>query len=177
MSPPPPNTHTHPDPLHHHPISLCLQTKQPQPPPPSSQSPLSCPAVLHKYINLLSASACVCVCARVWVGGERWHIDDRLATPQADLFHVSPDHRRSVFTHQARSVTWPTAAPPPDSAVSHQGLSPWRGETRGQKLGLDLEVVVPDWLSDLTDSCRPDGICDQRSEVKKAIKKSHLTPL
>lgn len=43
-------------------------------------------------------------------------------------------------------------------------------ETRGQRLGVDLEVVVPDWLSDPTDGCRPDGRYDRRSEVKGAIK-------
>ncbi|TNN66178.1 hypothetical protein EYF80_023656 [Liparis tanakae] len=43
-----------------------------------------------------------------------------------------------------------------------QNLSPWLGRLRDKRLGVNLEVVVPDWLSDLTDCHRPDGRYVQR---------------
>lgn len=91
------------------------------------------------------------------------HIDDGPATPQADLFHVSPDHRRSVFTewtHPDRLFQAPTpfllCRPNPEPVAL-------TGTTQGQRLGINLEVVVPELVSDLTDGCRADGRYDERS--------------
>ncbi|KAK1877575.1 Testis-expressed protein 9 [Dissostichus eleginoides] len=77
---------------------------------------------------------------------------------------------RSVFTHQNHPDTQPD--PPPPAQPCPPEPVTLAGEARGQRLGVNLEVVVPVWLSDLTDRRRPDGRYGQRSEVKDAIKKS-----
>lgn len=114
---------------------------------------------------------CVCVCC----GGCR-HIDDGPATPQADpLSCVTRSQTLSVYTSDpSRHTTRPLPTLPQPLPREPVALV---GETRGQRLGVNLEVVVPDWLSDLTDCCRPDGRYDRRSEVKGGHKKkeSQLT--
>ncbi|KAI4822417.1 hypothetical protein KUCAC02_007968 [Chaenocephalus aceratus] len=77
---------------------------------------------------------------------------------------------RSVFTHQTHPDTQPD--PPPPAQPCPPEPVTLAGETQGQRPGVNLEVVVPDWLSDLTDRRRPYGRYGQRSEVKDAIKKS-----
>lgn len=107
----------------------------------------------------------MCVC-----GGGCRHIDDGPATPQADpLSCVTRSQTLSVYTPDpSRHTTRPLPTLPPEPVTL-------AGEAWGQRLGVNLEVVVPDWLSDLTDCCRPDGRYDWRSEVKGVIKRSQLT--
>lgn len=83
-------------------------------------------------------------------GGCR-HIDDGPAAPQAGrppfMCHQITDsqclHIRSIQTHTS------PPQPCPEEPVT------LAGETPGQRLRVDMEVVVPGWLSDLTDCCRP----------------------
>lgn len=111
-TPPPPSTPS---------VSVCRPNSLLPPlllsPTPSSHIPLSRAAAVHKYINLVSAYVCV-------LRGRR-HIDN-------GPFHVSPDHRRSVFTHQihpdTRSDPLPHSAPvvSPRICQSH-----WKPEDKG----------------------------------------------
>lgn len=75
---------------------------------------------------------------------------------------------RTLQTHNAPHIPHTPAMSPPESVA----LS---GEAWGQKLGVNLEVVVPDWLFDLTDCHWADVRYDQRSGVKESVKTSQLT--
>lgn len=165
----------HNPPAPHHSLSADQTASFPfySPPTPSSHIPLSCAAAVHKYINLVSVYACVSVC--VCCGGCR-HIDDGPATPQADpLSCVTRSQTLSVYTSDpSRHTTRPLPTLPQPRPREPVALV---GETLGQRLGVNLEVVVPDWLSDLTDCCRPDGRYDRRSEVKGGHKKKKSADL
>ena len=117
---------------------------------------------------------CVCVCVCVFVcecGGGCRHIDDGTATPQADpLSCVTRSQTPNVYTpdHPDPSHLYPSRVP--------QNLSPWLGKLGGQRLGVNLEVVVPERLSDLTDCSGPDGRYELRSGVKGGHKRKVSWP-
>ena len=76
-----------------------------------------------------------------------------------------------MFTHQTHpdpSQLYPSRVP--------QNLSPWLGKLGGQRLGVNLEVVVPERLSDLTDCSGPDGRYELRSGVKGGHKRKVSWP-
>lgn len=146
------------------------------PHPPSSHIPLSCAAAMHKYINLVSVYAClcqcVCVCAYGWGMSTYRHGP---ATPQAGpLSCVTRSQMLCVYTpnpsrHITRAFPRHAHTHTPSQPYPQEPVTPAE-EAQGQKLRVSLEVVVPDWLSDVTDCHRPDGRYSQGSEVKQAIK-------
>ncbi len=106
---------------------------------------------------------CVCVCVWWGVSTYRRRAGNPMGRPPFMCHQITDAqclHTRLIETH---NQTPPKSTP--------QNLSPWLGKLQGQRLRVDLEVVVSDGLSDLTDCHRPDGRYDQRSEVKEAIKK------
>ena len=131
-----------------HSISLRLENKRScSPSAPSSHTPLSCATVLHKYINLVSVSECVCG----WVGGwgmptyRRW-VGKPTCRP---LSCVTRSQTLSVYTpdpsrHRTPLPPLTLLSCPPESVTL-------AGEAWGQRLGVNPVVVVPDWLFDLTD--------------------------
>lgn len=136
------------------------------PHPPPNHIPLSCAAAMHKYINPFSMYACVvcvCVCERVSEGVGGVSTYRRLAgNPTGKLLScVTISLMLSVYTpNQSRHITRDPLPPEPVTLA---------GEAWGQRLRVNLEVVVPDWLSDLTGCLRRDGTYGQKPEVRGAI--------